>query len=211
MTGLSWILVGVAGVAAVTDWIAVAREAKPVEYVAKPLTLVALIGVALSLDPASSGVRVAFVVALVFSLAGDVFLMVRRDLFVAGLASFLCAHLAYLLGFVVGSGSADELLVGAAVTLAVAGPLGVRLVRAVRRTAPALVAPVAAYVAAIAAMVAAATAWGDTLAVIGAWLFFASDALIGEARFVRPIDRGALAIIVTYHVGQGALVLSLAG
>jgi len=38
--------------------------------------------------------------ALIFSLAGDVFLMFRReDLFVFGLASFLIGHIAYILSF----------------------------------------------------------------------------------------------------------------
>ena len=97
--------------------------------------------------------------------------------------------------------------------LAVMVPTGVRLVRAVRRTAPALVGPVSAYVAVIAVMVACATAWGDGWAVAGAWLFAASDTAIGESRFVRPHwsdARGArLAIIVLYHLGQAGLVLSL--
>ena len=211
VSGLAWTLLGCAAIAAVTDWVAVARRAKRVEYVAKPLTLLALIGVALAVDPADAGVRVAFVVALVFSLAGDVFLMLPSDRFLAGLASFLGAHLAYVAGFVIGRGSAGALVVGVVVTAAVALPLGLRLVRTVRRTAPAFVVPVAAYVGVISLMVAVASGWGTALAVIGAWLFFASDALIGETRFVRPIAGGALAIIITYHLGQAALVVSLAG
>jgi uncharacterized membrane protein YhhN len=48
------------------------------------------------------------------------------------------------------------------------------------------------------------------LAVGGAALFFASDTLIAWNRFVRPRPWMPLAIIVTYHVGQAGLVLSLA-
>jgi uncharacterized membrane protein YhhN len=44
--------------------------------------------------------RLFFIGALTFSLAGDVFLMFRReDLFVFGLASFLIGHIAYILSF----------------------------------------------------------------------------------------------------------------
>ena len=44
--------------------------------------------------------RLFLVGALIFSLAGDVFLMFRReDLFVFGLASFLIGHIAYILSF----------------------------------------------------------------------------------------------------------------
>ncbi len=210
MSGSAWALLAVAAVAAVTDWVAVARRAKRVEYLAKPLTIVALIGVAVTLDPTDPATRVAFVVALALSLAGDVFLMVPRDAFLAGLAAFLGAHVAYVVGFALTPGTVGELLVGVVVTAVVAAPLGLRLVRAVQRTTPGLGAPVVAYVVAISAMVAVATGWANVRAVVGAWLFFASDALIGETRFIRPIERGDLAIIVTYHVGQAALVLSLA-
>jgi uncharacterized membrane protein YhhN len=211
VTGPAWILLGVAAVAAVTDWVAVARGIRRVEYVVKPMTLAALVGVALALDPASVSMRLAFVVALLFSLAGDVFLMLPRERFVAGLVAFLCAHLSYVIGFATVPGSARRLVVGATITTIVAVPLGVRLVRAVRRTMPALVAPVTAYVGVISTMVAVATGWAAAVAVAGAWSFYASDALIGETRFVRPVAHGALAVIVTYHVGQAALVVSLVG
>ena len=46
--------------------------------------------------------------------------------------------------------------------------------------------------------------------VIGAILFYVSDALIGWTRFVRDVRHGRVAIMVTYHLGQIGLVLSLA-
>jgi len=58
-------------------------------------------------------------------------------------------------------------------------------------------------------MVVCATGWGNAWAVAGAWLFFASDALIAEDRFVHPRSWGRTAVIVTYHLGQLGLVLSL--
>jgi uncharacterized membrane protein YhhN len=209
MTTLAGVLLAVAAVAAVANWVAVARSAKAVEYVAKPLTLTALVGVALALDPQDGTVRTWFVVALVASLAGDVFLMLPRDLFVAGLGAFLVAHVAYTGGLVAAGIDAAWLVVGvAAVAVAVAG-IGPPLVRGVRRTAPELVVPVVAYVVVISTMVAAAVGTGDGTAAAGAVLFYASDALIGLTRFVRAHPRGNLAVMVTYHLGQALLVLSL--
>lgn len=75
MTTVAWILLGVAGAAALADWVAVARRAHVVEYVCKPLTLALIIGVGLSLDPVDGLRRAYFITALSFSLAGDVFLM----------------------------------------------------------------------------------------------------------------------------------------
>jgi len=209
LTTAAWVLLAATAVIAVVDWIAVARGLTRVEYAAKPLTMVGLVAVALAIDPTYSDMRAAFVIALVCSLVGDVFLMLPSDRFVAGLAAFLAAHLAYTAGFVLGPGSVGGFALGALITAVVAVPLGVRLLRAVRRSAPAVVTPVMAYLVVISVMVAAATGWGNAWAIAGAWLFFVSDALIAETRFVRAIPAGRLAIIVTYHLGQALLVLSL--
>jgi hypothetical protein len=58
-------------------------------------------------------------------------------------------------------------------------------------------------------MGACAFASGIALGAIGALLFMTSDALIGEERFVRHRAWQPLAIIVTYHVAQALLVVSL--
>src|SRR5580765_5942786 len=99
MTAGYWLVVAALLVAA-ADWLAVAGRAQRAEYVLKPLTMVVLIAAALALSDGAPGVTTAFTVAaLVLSLAGDVFLMLPRDLFVAGLASFLLAHVAYVVAF----------------------------------------------------------------------------------------------------------------
>jgi uncharacterized membrane protein YhhN len=209
MTSMAWMVLALTALTACVDWFAVASTRTRLEYLAKPLTTFGLIVLAVTLDPIHADMRAAFVVALVLSFVGDVCLMLPGDRFVPGLAAFALAHLAYIVGFAVGPGSARELLLGVVIAAAVALPTGVRLLRSVRRNAPALVAPVAGYMIVITVMVAMATGWGNAWALVGAWLFFASDALIGETRFVRSRPRGRLAIIVTYHLGQAALVLSL--
>ena len=47
------------------------------------------------------------------------------------------------------------------------------------------------------------------LAGVGAALFVASDAMIAWNRFVAPFRAADLGIMVTYHLGQAGLVLSL--
>ena len=86
---------------AVGDWTARARHNRRLEYVCKPATLVALIAAACLLDPAADAQtrRAWFVAALVASLAGDVLLMLERDLFVFGLGAFLVGHCFYVAGF----------------------------------------------------------------------------------------------------------------
>jgi uncharacterized membrane protein YhhN len=210
VTGTAFLLVALAAVAAGGDWIAVHRGSRPLEYVCKPLVPVALALAAVSLDPRDPGARTLFVVALVASLAGDVFLMLPGDLFVAGLASFLVAHVAYAAGMVVDGVEATGLLVGLLAVVVAVALVGAPLLRGARRTQPALVAPVGAYIVVISAMLVAAAGTGRALAVAGAALFYVSDALIGFSRFVRDLAWAPLAIIVTYHVAQALLVLSLA-
>ena len=87
--------------------------------------------------------------------------------------------------------------------------LGRRIMSAVSDSEPKLVAPVGAYIGVISAMVVVAFGSASALAIAGAVLFFASDALIAWEKFVDPRSWMRLAIIVTYHVGQLGLVLSL--
>ena len=108
-----------------------------------------------------------------------------------------------------------EFVAKPAATLAILGAaaalvVGARLVRALRRDAHgAPVAPVVAYVVVIGAMVTVAVASGNALAAAGAVAFLASDAMIGEQRFVRPRRLYPVAIMVTYHAALVLLVLSL--
>jgi uncharacterized membrane protein YhhN len=194
----------------VGDWVAVAQGNKLVEYVCKLAVMVALVGVAVALHPAHADRRVWFVAALVLSLLGDVFLMLPTDLFVAGLASFLLAHIAYVVGFRIDGASAAAWAVAAVCVLAVDAVVGRPVLTAVRRRHPDLMVPVVAYMLVISAMVSAAVATAVALAVAGAVLFFVSDTLIAWNRFVGSRAWMPLAIIVTYHVGQTGLVLSLA-
>jgi uncharacterized membrane protein YhhN len=211
VTGTAFLLLSLAVVAAVVDWVAVDRGNRRLEYVCKPLTLVLLIGAAMGLDPADGDVRTWFVVALVLCLVGDVLLMLPQDLFVPGLVAFLFGHLAYIVGM--GVDGLDVTRMGIAlilVVLAVAS-IGMTVLRAVRAgDEPELEKPVLAYMLVISVMVVSAVGAGHPAGVVGAGLFYASDSLIAWNRFVRESRRGRMAVIVTYHLAQVGLVLSLA-
>lgn len=188
------------GAFALADWIAVAQGWKRVEYVAKPAALVALVVYA-ALGPAASPWLLA---ALVFSLLGDMALMLPADLFVAGLGAFLLAHIAYIIDF---DAALVARLIWLAGTLALLSPLAFRLVRSVNdaRLRPA----VAAYILVIAFMVASALASGNVLAAAGAILFMVSDTLIAWNRFVHRLAWAQPAIMITYHLAQFGLASAL--
>lgn len=206
MTTAAAVFLVAAGFSAAVDWWAVAVHRKVVEYVAKPATLALLIGAAATLDPADSTQRTWFVVALCFSLVGDIALMLPTDRFIAGLSAFFVAHVAYSVGMVARGVEGPELVVGIGIAIVVILVLG----RRIAFSAPGpLRGPVAAYILVISAMVAIAIGTGEPWIIVGALLFYTSDALIGWTRFVDDFEHGRVAVMVTYHLGQAGLVLGL--
>lgn len=209
MTATAWALLAVAALAALVNWWSRLTYHRPTEVVSKPLALVALIAVAVALDPADPAVRAWFVAALGCSLAGDVLLLDDRR-FVTGLAAFLAGHVAYVIGFVVGGFDAPWMgTVGLALVVAVGATAGVRVVRGAVATKAALGPPVVAYLVVISAMTVAAWASGDGVAAAGATLFLASDTVLGWRVFVAAKPWMPVTIMATYHLGQAGLVLSL--
>ena len=210
MTGAAFLLLTLALVVAAADWLAVHRANKPLEYVCKPLTMVLLIVTALTLDAADDAVQAWFVAALVLCLLGDVFLMLPRDLFVPGLGAFLLGHLAYIVGMHVEGVHDVRFLVGVALVAVALAVIGTPILRAIRSgPEPALAGPVVAYMVVISAMVASAIGVGGLALIAGALLFYASDALIAWNRFLHETPNAGVSIMVTYHLAQVLLVVSL--
>ena len=146
----------------------------------------AFVLVALSLHAAASTYGQLVLLALVLSWIGDVFLLSRRSvLFLAGLGSFLLAHVAFSVAFATGALSTSAFLVG----LILVSAIGVITLRWLwgRLDAPYKVA-VAAYVVAIIAMctmaIAHSAASQSWLAAVGAVAFAASDISVARDRFV---------------------------
>ena len=204
MTLAVWLVV--VGLVAAADWVAVWRRPSPQETWLKPLVLVLLILTALAIDPNDDGQRAWFVGALVLSLAGDVFLLPTVDRFVPGLASFLLAHVAYVVGFWQVEPERDTGVLAVVLLLA---PVAARVVTAVRHREPELTVPVVVYITVIAAMVASALRYGNTTAVAGAVLFATSDSVLAIDRFDTHRRWMPTTVMVTYHLAQALLVLSL--
>jgi uncharacterized membrane protein YhhN len=210
VTGAAWVFLVCAAVVALADWVAVVRGQKTLEYACKPLTIVLLMAVAATVHVDDGSVRGWFLAALTLSMLGDVWLMLPRDLFIPGLASFFLAHVAFIAGMWVDGVSFLGFTLGLTVAVIAAIVVGGRVLRAVKGGEdPAMAVPVGAYMGVISLMLASAVGTEEPLAIGGAALFFCSDALIAWERFVRPQPWHRLAIIVTYHLAQAGLALSL--
>jgi uncharacterized membrane protein YhhN len=207
------LLLVIAGVVALVDWWAVAGHRKPVESVAKPLTMALLIAVAAVAGDVPGDVRAWLVLGAVFGLIGDIALLADGETrFMIGLGSFAIGHLAYVVAAVSLEFDPVWTIPG---FVFIAGLLGYRFAT---RTLPGAIAhggsvlggAVAFYASVISAMVV--TAWATTIVVaaVGAMLFATSDWVLGHRRFVGTLPLGPLAIMVPYHVGQALLVVGIA-
>jgi alkenylglycerophosphocholine hydrolase len=206
-----------AACAIAADW---QERRPPAFFVLKPLTTLLIIGVAASLVGAASAATPyaqAVLVALAFSLLGDVFLMfgdgarASDRAFIAGLVSFLLAHLAFVFAFAQGL-RAPELPAWLAVIVFYAGGLLVVLLP----RAGALKLPVLVYCLVLAAMVFAAAARHASFhdaaslrAVCGALLFLVSDSLLGWRRFVGRYRHAQALILSTYWGAIGLIAGSV--
>jgi uncharacterized membrane protein YhhN len=210
MNATSSVLLGVALVTAALDWFAVGRKLARLEYACKPTATLLFLAAAATLDPASTTARAWFCVALVACVVGDVFLMLPHDAFIAGLASFAIAQLCLTVGFAHQDPTPLRVAIGAVIVVSAAVPLATRFVRALRTAGDsALIPPVVAYITVIVAMVVSALAGGNAWGIAGAVLFFASDSLIAENRFVAARPWGHVAVMVTYHLALAGLVVGL--
>ena len=231
MTAVAGALLALTLLIALADWVAVAVEGqvfgarrnpavavdrRPLEYVLKPATMVALGAVVLALDLPGGQLRWWYLAAIILSLAGDVFLMLPESAmdpelsFVAGLGSFLVAHVLYVVGMVLLGVSGGWLVIGTVAAVLVIVTVGRRVIAGARATDRRLFAPVMAYVVVIAVMIATSFGTGIIVGIVGALLFGFSDSVIGWTRFLRDFPHSRVVVMVTYHLGQVGLVLALA-
>lgn len=210
MTTAAWIIAAIGLAVAAVEWWATHEGRTRIRWVTKPLSLLLLIGVAVLLDPIDPTIRTWMVIGLVFSLAGDVFLLGPEKLFVGGLASFLIAHIAYVVGLLQGPRSLGWSVVGLVVVVIAIAVVGRPIVAGARSHPvhgdPTMVGPVIAYLVVISAMVVASFGTASIVAVVGASLFYASDAILAWNRFIERRRFGPVAVMVTYHLGQAGLV-----
>ncbi len=177
----------------------------------RPLTMAVIISLVVEAGKsASPAYRIAIAAGLVASLIGDLFMMLRRKRFSAGLAAFLVAQAFYTFAFLSGvrfrfsPGPALALLAYGAVLFVILYP-GLKRMRV----------PVLVYILAISAMALAAleryiqTGSPAALAACaGAFLFLISDSVLAVDRFVTPFRASQAVILSTYFTAQSLIALS---
>lgn len=199
------------------DWASTWKGWRKRLYIAKPATMLFLILWTFQVT-GWQGHMLWFGLALVFSLAGDVALMLNPHYFMAGVGAFFLAHVAYLIGF-----NQSPIPFSLGVMLSA----GLVIISAMRVFQ--LIKPGVMKVPRGKRFLGAVTAYGVTLslmllstlitlfkadwellpgvlAAVGGTLFFISDTTLAYDRFVRRLKHGQSYVHLTYHLAQASII-----
>ncbi len=184
------------------------RENKLLQYIFKPLTMLAIISMAFlnSFSPMSF-YQQAILAGLIFSTVGDVFLINDKKFFVYGLICFLLGHLCFIAAFYSSPNFPSVIfyLIYVAFFLTI-----------LWKNLDKLKIPVIVYAVTLALMSWLALSRyfelndSKTLfAFLGSISFVASDSLLAYNKFKKPFSIAPLLILGTYFLAQWLIALSV--
>jgi alkenylglycerophosphocholine/alkenylglycerophosphoethanolamine hydrolase len=215
-----YILIILAFIFAGLESLALWKSWHKLEYLVKPAVMVCLF-VWLTATAGLQGALLWFGIGILFSLAGDVFLLFIDRFFMLGLVAFLLGHVAYLIGFNTPLPQTTVWSIGFAIVIGMGSARVLRrIVGSIRsKGQKRLIVPVLVYGTVITLMLLSAMLtlfrldWDATAALLvsfGAAMFYFSDIVLAWNRFVTPIKNGRILNIGMYHLAQIAIVVGVA-
>jgi uncharacterized membrane protein YhhN len=186
------------------------------QYTTKPLLMPLLAAALIANGNLSYNNRSLLLTGILFSWVGDVLLMLEyksSTYFIVGLASFLCAHIMYIIYFLRARGKKQSLLKKTPLLVVAIVAYTIGLVALLYPGLGSMRLPVLVYAAVIATMLLcclharaqlpkAAAKW----LVTGAVFFVLSDSLLAINRFYQPYPFAGAAIMLTYCMAQFCIV-----
>ena len=185
------------------------HEPRRLSYLFKPLTMVLICLTAILGGSSLTVYKMMIIGGLVFSLAGDIFLMLPTDRFLPGLIAFLFAHLCYITAFISEINAVNWwlpipfIIIGLVFVYFIFPKLGTQKI------------PVIIYVVIILVMGwLASELWyqvpqiGTLMMFIGAILFTVSDLLLAKNRFQGSFKSYKALNLTTYFTAQLLIAIS---
>jgi uncharacterized membrane protein YhhN len=199
-------------ISATAVFIAILFNVHVLYLAAKPLLMITLALYFISASKGYPSWRVYVVLALVFSWAGDVFL-ISNDMFIAGLVSFLMAHVFYIIAYHRTGAASGELRPLDIIKFILFGAL---LIWTIYPGLGGMLIPVLIYALLLLSMGVwahkrrgATSATSFTLVATGAILFVISDGLIAVNKFAFEVPAERLLVMSTYIAAQYLIVRGL--
>jgi uncharacterized membrane protein YhhN len=184
----------------------------PLIYTLKPLTVLLII-VAVGLHSPLDNYATIIIAGLCLSLLGDIFLMLKNQKFIAGLVSFMLAHLLYIYAFYLQLNVQLQWLNLLYFSLPAAAYFAY-LYNGLGK----LKIPVLVYVTAIVMMAffsfevyLSSGSVYSLAAFVGAIIFMISDATLALNKFKQPFHAAQIVILSTYYFAQWAIAYSTFG
>ena len=181
-------------------------------YIFKPLTMLGIIAVAVMDTCEQPGFYGKVLIGgLLCSFAGDIFLMVPENYFIAGLISFLIGHIFYIVAFTNGRFMRSSILSLLPFVL-----YGIFMFRLLAPFLGGLLWPVSLYLMVI--LIMGWQAWerwsrlrktGAALAFVGAIFFIISDSVLAYNKFRTHIEFGRALNLSTYFLAQWLIAWSI--
>ncbi|PLX04378.1 MAG: lysoplasmalogenase [Marinilabiliales bacterium] len=188
------------------------NNASVIKYIFKPITTLLVIIIAcMQMSNLQDIYADLIIVGLLFSLAGDIFLMHPRDRFVFGLGSFLIAHILFIIAISDGLNSVYDFLI-----LLPAALYTLIFLKLILPKTGEMKLPVIVY-----ALVLMIFLWQASVeyyysaevsafyAFLGAVLFVISDSFLAHARFIGKKFYSIAVIHITYWMALVYLALSI--
>jgi uncharacterized membrane protein YhhN len=180
--------------------------------IAKPMLMISLLVYFTSASKAFPKWRVFVIFALIFSWAGDV-LLLSNDLFLAGLAAFLIAHIFYIIAFHKTGAAIGESKRWDTIKLATIGAI---LISILFPHLGSMLVPVLFYAMVLLSMAlwahkrrGATSARSFMLVSSGAMLFVLSDGLIAVNKFAFEVPGERILVMSTYIAAQYLIIRGL--
>lgn len=181
-------------------------------YVLKPGTMLLIIGVALIDLQGAGKYGILIVIGLLFSLAGDLFLMLPTDRFLEGLISFFIAHVIYAAAFMAEwSQKLDDLNVLIWLMLALLALLFFRLLLngVKEKGGRAMVVAVSLYITVISVMTGMSFLSSQGFVIAAALFFYLSDGTLAWDRFKSSLKYRDYMVMSTYFLAQFLFAVSV--
>jgi len=186
---------------------------KIIKYLLKPGTMVLIIVLAIHSSTLETTFAKWVVLALIFSVFGDIFLMLENRWFMHGLISFFLAHIAYIIAFwnsfTLNMSSQTSLIVAICLLIFSAWFYLFLLDFVLDEGGLTLALAVASYIIVISMMMWSASLVGTSIVIVASLLFVISDSILAYDKFRRPFKLAEHLVMITYFTAQLLFALSV--
>ncbi|WP_026908671.1 lysoplasmalogenase [Paucisalibacillus globulus] len=212
---MNGIIIGIIVMSAILYLIfAIYYDRRIYKYIWKPGTMILIILLTIIESGLSTNFSNWVLFALLFSLLGDIFLMLREKWFIHGLVSFFIAHVLYIIGLLLMFRFTFTLtnIVLILFLVLISVTFYFFLFQHVRKVGGIiLLVAVAFYIAIITIMVGLASMTGIAILIVASLLFFISDAVLAINKFRVTFRLADYIVMSTYFTAQLLFAISTGG